>query len=461
MTPKGRPSLKRSFIAVVVGLALLATAVAGAFAYLTAALHASSEAIESSAESVKVAEETQRDLLLHELSTDARSRAQLVAAVHSGLAAAGKYVGSEAEARSLEAARASVVAYLGSTDAALRSAAFEQAYRAVGRLVDVNVADARAEQARAARYADLSVGLGVGNAVLLAAMVVAVAWWLERRAFRPVFALAAAIERFKSGDREARAPTTGPAELSDMARRFNDLADSQAHQRETQMAFLAGIAHDLRNPLSALKCSRGVVHPDKPLPAESHVRKAFELVQHQVDRMDRLISDFLDTARIEAGQLKLEKAPCDLRAVARSVCSLYESAAGRHRVVLDEPASPVVVECDGQRMEQVLGNLVSNAIKYSPDGGTIQVCVRREGEDAELSVSDQGMGIAADDLERVFEPFQRAGDAHRRAPGMGLGLFVVRRIVEGHGGRIGVESRPGAGTTFAVRLPAGVEPAGG
>ncbi|MGC4121805.1 MAG: HAMP domain-containing sensor histidine kinase [Myxococcales bacterium] len=454
MTPRRRPSIKRSIFGVVTALALLATTVAAAFAYLTAALRGSSEAIESSAESVKVVEETQRDLLLHELSSDPRTRAQLVAAMHAGFSAAAQYVGSEAEARSLEGARQSVIAYLGAPDDPARAAAFKQAYRAIGKLVDVNVADARAEQARAAHYSHLATRLGVANAVLLAAMVVAVAWWLERRAFRPVLALAAAIERFKAGDRDARAPTLGPIELSEMARRFNDLADSQAHQREQQMAFLAGIAHDLRNPLSALKCSRGVVHPDKPLPAEPVIRKAFELVQRQADRMERLVSDFLDTARIEAGQLKLEKTPCDLRETARSVCALYENADARHPVLLEAPEEPLIVECDGQRIEQVLGNLVSNAIKYSPDGGAVHLRLRRDEVEIELSVSDHGVGIAEEDRERVFEPFQRTGHQRSSIPGMGLGLFVVRRIVEGHGGRIGVESRPGEGTTFTLRLPA-------
>lgn len=449
-----RGSLSRTILAVVAALAALAIVVAMAMVYLTAAVHSSSEAIESSVESVKAAEEIARDLLLHELTTDPRARAQLSADIDAGLAEVSGYVGSEAEARALRAAREQVDVYLRAEDAPGRARAFALAHGAVGKLVDVNLEDARQERRRAAAYDRFSAGLAGVSTLLLAGMVAAVAWWLERRAFRPVLEVAEAVERFKSGDRDARAPTSGPVELAEMARRFNDLAASEAQQRQARMAFLAGIAHDLRNPLSALKCSRGVIHPDRPLPSEAHVRKAFELVQRQVERMDRLVSDFLDTARIEAGQLELREAPRDLREITRSACALFEATSGRHAIVLEEPAEPVVAACDGQRLEQVLDNLVGNAIKYSPDGGTVRVRVQREGAQAVISVSDQGMGIAAGDLQRVFEPFQRTEAARAAAPGMGLGLFVARRIVEGHGGALRVESRPGAGTTVEVRLPA-------
>ena len=455
-----RTSLSRSILSIVMTLALLAATAALAFAYLTTALHSASEAIESSAESVKLFEEIERDLLLHELSADPLARDRLAAAAQSGLEQAGRYVGSDSESRSLDLARSRVAAYLQSDDAA-RPAAFRQAVQSVSSLVDVNVADAREERRLAARYDLLGHFLAAASALSLAAMVGAVAWWLRRRAFRPVLDLGQAMERFTRGDRSARAATGGPEELAEMARRFNDLADAQDHQRERLMAFLAGIAHDLRNPLSALKCSRGVVRPDRPMPPEAVVRKAFELAYRQVDRMDRLVSDFLDTARIEAGQLRLEKAPCDLRDLARSACALFESASARHRVELEAPETPVVAECDAQRVEQVLDNLVSNAIKYSPEGGAVRVRVRLDGDRAVIAVSDPGVGLAAEDLERIFEPFQRAGPRREDIPGMGLGLFVVRRIVEGHAGTIHVDSQPGVGTTFEVRLPIRAAPGAG
>lgn len=450
--PVARASLSRSIMTIVVALAALATAASLAFAWLTTALHAAGESIESSAESVKLFEEIERDLLLHELSADPRAREQLAAAARSGLALAARYVGGDEEARSLSLAREKVDGYLRADDAS-RRAAFQPAIQAVTALVDVNVADARQERRLAARYDLFGHFLAGGSAALLAAMVGAVAFWLRRRAFRPVLDLAGAMERFTAGDRTARAETGGPAELSEMSRRFNDLADSQAHQREREMAFLAGIAHDLRNPLSALKCSRGVVRPDRPLPEEPVVRRAFELVYRQVDRMDRLVGDLLDTARIEAGQLHLDKAPRDLRELARASCELFESASEKHRIELEAPADPVIATCDAHRIEQVLDNLLSNAIKYSPAGGVVRVRVRAEAGRALLSVADAGEGIAAEDLQRVFEPFQRAGARDSKIPGMGLGLFVARRIVEGHGGTIGVDSRPGAGTTFEVALP--------
>jgi signal transduction histidine kinase len=113
----------------------------------------------------------------------------------------------------------------------------------------------------------------------------------------------------------------------------------------------------------------------------------------------------------------------------------------------------LLVSCDALRIEQVLTNLVSNAIKYSPRGGRVEVTLEQPGTEAILNVVDQGVGIPSDDQAHIFEPFRRSGASRELVPGAGLGLFVARRIVEAHGGRIEVESRPGAGSTFRVHLP--------
>jgi signal transduction histidine kinase len=118
----------------------------------------------------------------------------------------------------------------------------------------------------------------------------------------------------------------------------------------------------------------------------------------------------------------------------------------------------VVVRCDGTRLEQVLHNLVSNALKYSPTGSSVELRVAQEGEEAVLSVVDQGIGISSEELRHLFAPFRRTSRAREVAPGVGLGLSVARRIIEAHGGRIEVDSRPGAGSTFRVRLPLAAAP---
>jgi signal transduction histidine kinase len=237
-----------------------------------------------------------------------------------------------------------------------------------------------------------------------------------------------------------------------MARTFNEMANSLARQQEEQLTFLAGVAHDLRNPLSALKMSAALISSDRPLP-EERLRKTMALVRRQVARLDRMVGDLLDATRIEAGRFELSLEERDARELAREVVELYLAGGSSHDLRLVLPEEPVVLRCDATRVEQVLHNLVSNALKYSPVGSRVDVRVERQGEEAVLSVVDRGIGISAEELRNLFAPFRRTGRARETAPGVGLGLSVARRIVEAHKGRIEVESRPGVGSTFRVRLP--------
>ena len=166
-----------------------------------------------------------------------------------------------------------------------------------------------------------------------------------------------------------------------------------------------------------------------------------------------MVGDFLDASRIEGGHLELIRRRSDARDFVRDVVQLYETSSFSHPLRLAIPSSPVMVDCDPERMAQVLNNLVSNAIKYSPNGGPVVLSLREEGENAILTVSDSGIGIAHGDLEKIFEPFRRTGASRETIPGVGLGLSVSRRIVEGHGGRIVVQSELGAGSTFRVEVP--------
>jgi signal transduction histidine kinase len=275
-----------------------------------------------------------------------------------------------------------------------------------------------------------------------------------------------AMRHFGTGSRHTRAPETGPAELREMSRTFNEMASSLSRQQEDQLAFLAGVAHDLRNPLSALKMSTALA--DRPDASPERIQKMLELVRRQVARLDRMVGDLLDSTRIEAGKLELQLEERDARELARAVVELYQAAGSGHELSLSLPESPVPLRCDGARIEQVLNNLVSNALKYSPDGTRVEVTVVQRGEEVLFSVSDQGIGISAEEQRHLFTPFQRASEARERASGAGLGLSVARRIVEAHGGSIEVDSQPGKGSVFSIRLkpahtsqsmPHGLEPA--
>jgi signal transduction histidine kinase len=169
--------------------------------------------------------------------------------------------------------------------------------------------------------------------------------------------------------------------------------------------------------------------------------------------MKRLVDDLLDAARIEAGTLELQMERSDARDLVRAVVDLFEPVARAHHLVTDIPKQPVMLMCDPVRLEQVLTNLINNAIKYSPRGGTVRVMLARIGSTVTLAVTDEGIGMSQADAEHVFEPFRRTEATKTAIPGVGLGLFVAQRIVEAHGGTISVVSTPGKGSTFTVRLP--------
>jgi two-component system, OmpR family, sensor histidine kinase MtrB len=295
------------------------------------------------------------------------------------------------------------------------------------------------------------IGVTVGVVVLVGFVTVLLA--MRRFVFDPLLAISDGIDRFASGDRRVRLTPSGAEEFAYTAQSFNDMAEQLERQRVDLMHFLAGVSHDLRNPLAALRMAVQYLEPGRALPPEVKVRQTMALVGRQVVRLERMVGDFLDACRIEGGQLQLTKHRCDARDFAHDVVQLYDSFSFSHHLDLTVPTSPVMVDCDGERIAQVLNNLVSNAIKYSPNGGPVTISVAAEAREAIFAVSDHGIGIAHGDLEKVFEPFRRTGASRETIPGVGLGLSVSRRIVEAHGGRIVVESELGAGSTFRVELP--------
>ncbi|HEX8819159.1 MAG TPA: ATP-binding protein [Archangium sp.] len=217
--------------------------------------------------------------------------------------------------------------------------------------------------------------------------------------------------------------------------------------------FLSIASHELKTPLTPLKLHLQVlkkrVASGQPVPSH-HLEKALA----QLERLSVLISDLLDTSRIQAGRLDLKHEPLPLGELAREVLAELSPVSSSHTLTYEGPEEALVVLGDRGRLAQVLTNLLENALKYSPTGGTIRVTVQRDGPRALVSVSDEGIGIPPDQRLQLFERFFRA----RNAPisgfgGLGLGLYICRDIVEHHGGRIWVESEVGRGSTFRFTLP--------
>jgi signal transduction histidine kinase len=181
--------------------------------------------------------------------------------------------------------------------------------------------------------------------------------------------------------------------------------------------------------------------------------RLLEIAGRQVTHLDRMIGDLLDVARAHAGKLPLQLSLHDLRDVVREVVDLFRASGESPALEVQLPSAPVIARCDPTRMTQVVTNLVSNALKYSPSGPKVDIRLEGTPEGPRLEVVDHGVGIDQAELPHLFEPFRRGSALRHAIAGAGMGLYVTRRIVEGHGGRIEVASEPGRGSTFTVWLP--------
>ena len=218
--------------------------------------------------------------------------------------------------------------------------------------------------------------------------------------------------------------------------------------------FLATASHELRTPLAAVYGAvRTLMRPDRA-PDRDGDRILLAMIEEESERLRGIVEQILVASQLDRGRLTLDRQTCELRQLGASVlASARVRATDKHTFVLDAP-SDVEVECDPARLRQVLANLVDNALKYTPGGGSIRLGVSRPNGYARIEVEDEGIGIAPEAQARVFEKFYRVDpDMHTGVGGSGLGLFISRELVEQMGGKMTLRSRPGAGSTFVVDLP--------
>jgi two-component system sensor histidine kinase BaeS len=277
---------------------------------------------------------------------------------------------------------------------------------------------------------------------------------IARQVSRPVRRLTLAASLLAGGHFVVRVPVRGRSELARLTQSFNTMAEAVQHSEERQRRLIADVAHELRTPLSNLRgylegLSDGVVEPSRELFASLHEETLLQ---------GRILDDLQVLAQAEAGDLNYAQAATDLADLVSTGATAHRAVAAEAGVALTVDAPhPVWIQADSDRLRQVLGNLLSNAIRYTDEGGHVLLKVRAEAGEATLTVQDTGVGIAPGDLPRVFDRFWRADPARQRATGgTGLGLTIAHRIVTDHGGRITVTSRPHIGTTFVVHLPLGV-----
>jgi signal transduction histidine kinase len=218
--------------------------------------------------------------------------------------------------------------------------------------------------------------------------------------------------------------------------------------------FVSVISHELKTPVALIKGYAGTLRrPDAAWDPDT-LADGLAVIEEEADRLNALIDNLLDASRIQAGVFKLERSDVDLQRLATKVVERFRLQTGSHQFELDFPDNLPSVWADEARIRQVLDNLVSNAIKYSPQGGLIRIGGWQEGPGVVVYVADQGIGIPADEQGRLFDSFYRVDSGLRRqTKGTGLGLYLCKAIVEAHDGRIWVRSEPHRGSTFFFALP--------
>jgi two-component system sensor histidine kinase BaeS len=273
-----------------------------------------------------------------------------------------------------------------------------------------------------------------------------------RRISRPVGDLLGAADRVSRGDYDVRVPPDGPASLRALTTTFNEMASRLAVSEEQRRRFLAEVTHELRTPLavlqSGLEAQVDGIHPRD----ERHLGSLVEETQV----LGRLIDDLHTLALADAGRLTLHYEPVSPRALVEDAIASQAALAGRRRITLTAEVVGDVpeVEADPTRLRQVLTNLLSNAVRHSPEGGSVRVGVEATSGDVRFSVTDTGPGIPSERLTHLFE--RAAPSAGSR--GSGLGLSIAHDLVRAHGGAIQAANEPGGGATVSFEIPVGRQP---
>ncbi|MCC6801881.1 MAG: HAMP domain-containing histidine kinase [Anaerolineae bacterium] len=285
--------------------------------------------------------------------------------------------------------------------------------------------------------------IGLAFAVLLAVLI-------ARSIAQPLQTVSKAAAEVAEGHYNQSVPLSGPKEIRAVAQAFNSMSDKVRAEQRAQQDFLANVSHDLKTPLTSIQGYSQAIIDGIGSP-----QQAAKIIREESERLNRMVVELTDLARLQAGRLSMQTAAIDLGQITAAVAQRLAMMAQEKNIELDvtAPSMPEIAG-DGDRLVQVVTNLISNAIKYTPPGGkvTVRTQVRRNG--VELVVEDTGQGIAPSELPRIFERFYQVDKARGPQRGTGLGLAIVQEIVQAHGGTIAASSAgENRGSTFTVWLP--------
>lgn len=290
------------------------------------------------------------------------------------------------------------------------------------------------------------------GAVIGAVIALVLGVVLSRTLTRPIRELTTATHAVSEGDLSQQVPVRSNDELGELARAFNKMSFELSRSVNARKQMTADIAHELRTPLSLILGHAEAVH-DGVLPP---TRENFEIIRDEATRLEHLINDLRTLSLADAGELSIQLQAVEPQRLIQEVASLYQYQSQRKNIafLLDVPPHLPTIEVDPGRMTQVLTNILDNAIRHTPEGGTITLTAREVDGEVELAVQDSGPGLKPEDLERIFERFYRADPSRQREDGgSGLGLAIARSIVQAHGGQLSAESEPGKGLNVKVLLP--------
>jgi len=305
--------------------------------------------------------------------------------------------------------------------------------------------------------AGLTVYWGAGAALFLIVLLVIGTKW-ARYLTKPLEEMKLAAVKVSEGDFSTRVHVKTRDEIGQLAETFNHMAESIDKEDEKKKEFLATVSHELRTPLSYIKgyseaLSSGMVKDKK------EQEQYFHIITRESKRMERLVNDLLELIKLESDSASLEKVPLPFAETIHQTLQKLKPAAQQKKVSLIESLDhDIIIEGDEGRLEQVIVNLVDNALRYTDEGGQIQVRLFVNSQQAIMEVKDTGIGIPAEDLKKITQRFYRVNKARTRSDGgTGLGLSIVENIIKGHHGRFHIASEYGKGTTVTIKLPLLIE----
>jgi two-component system, OmpR family, sensor histidine kinase BaeS len=288
-----------------------------------------------------------------------------------------------------------------------------------------------------------------GTAGLAALLALVVGLGVARRITRPVARLISVTRAMAGGDRSARAgEIKGPGELRELAAAFDNMADTLDYEDKIRRDLVAGVAHELRTPVAVLQAGHEALLDGVTEPTPQELGS----LRDEVLRLARMVDDLQTMAAADAAVLQLARAPSDLAAIAAAAADSLAHRFEAAEVALNRELAPAPVLADQRWMHQVVTNLLGNALKFTPPGGTVTISTGPDERHAVLEVADTGVGVPAAELPHIFERFWR-GQAAAQTSGSGIGLAVAAELVSAHGGTLTAASGPGAGTRLTLTLP--------